>query len=624
MASFCSGRCRGAVAKPEVSMRRLRYLISRCGVGCALALVMTCKTTRQVVTDRAPETVHLTIVGTNDVHGWVMTQHETFSQGEIRFGGVAPFAAYLKILRDDNPGGVVLVDGGDLFQGTLMSNVTEGAVVIEAFNLLGYDAAAIGNHEFDYGPVGAVSAVQMGMDPFGALRMRINQARFPLLSTNIYEMSSGLRPTWLPGDGTTLIERRGVKVGIVGLTTPQTPTTTLPINVATLKFKALPAEAITAAHRLRERGADVVIAAIHAGGKCVDNVHHHDTSTCDTDSGEVFEMMSNVPAGTFDAIVAGHTHAQISHFVNGTPIIESWALGRYFGVIDLHLDPVTKKVLTEKTEITSGLEICETYDAATRSCDIKKLKRREAEVRPVQAQFRGRPIVPDPELTAALEPARRQVAELQERDLGIQLRHSLGRNYEDESALGSFLADSLREMCHADVAMLNPGGLRADLREGALKYGAVYEVLPFDNSVATLDVTGEQLRRLLTAAYGARKGVFQISGLTVKLARCPTANRLREVTVNGHALEPRSRYRVVMPDFLARGGDGLASVLATIEPRQVDLGENRGSNLRDELVTWWQEQKREMEAPKAGRVEFLSDGSECSAAAKVDVHVGAP
>ncbi len=543
-------------------MRRTVSALSRWVVVVAVfGASLSCKTTSAVAA--APGPLRITIVGTNDTHGWVMTQVDKFPQGDIRYGGVAAFASYLRILREENPGGVVLVDGGDLFQGTLMSNVTEGSVVIDAFNLLGYDAAAIGNHEFDYGPVGPVSAVQVGMDAFGALRARIAQAKFPMLSTNIYEAASGLRPSWLPGDGTTLIERRGVKIGIIGLTTPQTPTTTLPINVASLKFKSLGFEAMTAANRLREQGADLVIAAIHAGGKCIDNEHHHDTSSCDTDSGEVFEMMRAVPAGTLDAIVAGHTHAQMAHFVNGTPVIESWALGRYFGVIELNLDPVTKKVIADKTSLTSAIEICETYDATTQSCEVKKLKNHAADVKPVPARFHGHPIVPDPELVEALRPAERQVAELQNRDLGISLSETLGRNYESESALGSFLADSMRAMCHADVAMLNPGGLRADLKKGPLKYGAVYEVLPFDNSVATLDVTGEQLQRLLNAAYGSRKGVFQISGLEGR-TRCPATNCLREVILDGAS----ARVGLALP-----GGDA-----RLLGPRRRRLGPGAGDH----------------------------------------------
>src|SRR5262249_23040641 len=151
---------------------------------------------------------------------------------------------------------------------------------------------AIGNHEFDYGPVGpAVTAHAPGDDVFGALKARMAQAKFPMLSANIYEHDSKLRPDWLPGDGTLVIERKGIKIGIVGLNTPQTPQTTMPINVASLRFAPLAPEALTAAKRLREKGADVVIAVMHAGGKCAHLEDPNDTSSCDTQSAEVFNML---------------------------------------------------------------------------------------------------------------------------------------------------------------------------------------------------------------------------------------------------------------------------------------------------------------------------------------------
>jgi 5'-nucleotidase len=569
--------------------------------------------------------VHLTLVGTNDVHGWVMPQKETFPRGDILAGGVATFAAYLRVLREENPTGLVLVDAGDLFQGTLMSNLTEGSVVIEAFNLLRYDAASIGNHEFDYGPLGPVSAAtHPSMDPFGALKARIEQAKFPLLSTNIYEAATGLRPEWLRGDGSIIIERSGLKIGIFGLTTPQTPTVTLPINVATLRFGSLAPEAMTAARLLRERGADLVIAVVHAGGKCGDCSRPHDLSSCDLDSAEIFEMMQGLPEATLDAVVAGHTHAQVGHFVNGTPVMENLALGRYFGIIDLYVDPRTKRVLPQRTAITSGIEICETVDNALGTCDSRRLRQYAADVKPVPAEFHGRIIAPDLSLRDALEPARAMVAGLQTQDLGLSVPQRLGRSYEAESALGDVLADSLRTMMKTDIAMMNPGGLRADIAPGALKYGAVYEVIPFDNQIAVLDLTGEQLRRLLNAAFGGKKGVFQISGLEVKLSRCPSPDRLKSFSLpGGKAVDPAGRYRVAMPDFLARGGDGLGPVLATIEQARVDLGDTRG-NLRDELVAFWKEKKLPLVAPKPGRVSFVDLGEGCGAGAKVDAHRGPP
>lgn len=606
------------------------------------ALLLACQTPREVehpavslspppgipaTPAQSTEALRVTIVGTNDVHGWVMAQKERFPRGEVRYGGVATFAAYMQVIRQDNPNGVVLVDAGDLFQGTLVSNLTEGSVVIEAFNRLGYDAAAIGNHEFDYGPVGPISAAtQATMDPFGALKARIAQAKFPLLSTNIYEANNdGYRPSWLPSDGSIIIERHGLKIGIFGLTTPQTPTVTLPINVQTIKFRPLGSEALTAATRLRARGADLVVAVVHAGGRCGDCSKKEDLSSCDLDAGEIFAMMKGLPEGTLDAVIAGHTHQQIGHLVNGTPVMQSWALGRYFGMIELAIDPQTKKVIPGRTQINSGIEICETWDIETKSCDPKRLRGRADQVTPVSAKFRGQIIRPDQTVLLAMQPAEQAVAELQQKDLGLSVPHALSRLYEGESELGSFLADSLRGMAKADIALMNPGGLRADLKEGPLTYGTVYEVIPFDNAVATLELTGEQLDRVLTAAFASKKGVFQVSGLEVKLSRCVVPDRLRGFTLpGGKKWDPAKKYKVALPDFLARGGDGLAPVLATIDPAQVDLAENKGTNLRDDLIAWWQSHKESFKPPRGGRVTFIDSGETCSTATRTDTGATVP
>ncbi len=598
-------------------------------LSCLLLLLAACVTVEPAVTPppaapspeaEAPaapasnEPIHLTFAATNDLHGWVMGVSDHYGSAEIRRGGLATLAGYVKVLRNENPDGLLLFDAGDMFQGTLASNITEGAVMIDAMNVLGYDAAAVGNHEFDYGPVGAVSvATQPGLDPFGALKARILQARFPLLSTNIYQADDGHRPAWLPGDGMMITVRKGVKIGVVGLTTPQTPTTTVPVNVASLRFGSLAPEALTAAKRLRERGAELVVALVHAGGKCAWATDPHDLSSCDTNSGEIFEMMEGLPPGTLDLVVAGHTHALIAHYINGTPTVETYGLGKSFSVVDLWLDPKSHAVLPQKTQMAANLEICQTVDSKSGSCDPRKLSGR-TDVDPVPATFHGQKVEDDPKVAAAIEPALQQVGQLQQKDLGLKVPSTLGRNYEDESPLGDFLADSLRKLEKADVAVLNPGGLRADLRAGQVTYGAVYEVLPFDNSIATLKVTGEELRRVLSAAYGSRKGVFQVSGIEVKLSKCPSADRLKELKLdNGKPIEAEKKYRVVMPDFLARGGDGLGPVLSTIEPERVDLGETRELNLRDALVDQWQRTKEGFSPPKSGRVSFLADGDKCAA-----------
>src|SRR5207244_3494633 len=125
-------------------------------------------------------------------------------------------------------------------------------------------------HEFDYGPVGPVSvATEPSIDAFGALKERLKQAHFPLLAVNLYQAKTGERPSWLKDDGTLMVEVKGIKVGILGLVTPTTPFTTNPINVASLRFGSLIPETQQAARKLREQGADLVIAVAHAGEKCI-------------------------------------------------------------------------------------------------------------------------------------------------------------------------------------------------------------------------------------------------------------------------------------------------------------------------------------------------------------------
>ena len=604
----------------------------------ALATLAACKTPQAQSSDLPPrppdqarsahedhqlqegdDTIHLTLVGTNDFHGWLEATSDLPGTG-IRAGGVSALAGYVKILRDENPNGVLLFDAGDTFQGTLLANLSEGAAVIDAFNALGYDAMALGNHEFDYGPEGAFSiASHPGDDPFGALKARIAQAKFPVLSTNIYDAESGARPEWLPGEGLTIIERKGVKIGVFGLTTPQTPSVTLPVNVASLRFGSLAPEALTASKRLREQGVDVVVAIVHAGAKCAKWDDPTDLASCDM-TGEVFEMLKGLPAGTIDAVFSGHTHAFLGHFVNGTPVAQTTGIGRWFSTIDLYLAGKTKTLLKLRTRITPAIPICETVDAETGSCDPRVITARTS-LRAVPPTFHDRRVDNDLRVIQAIEPSIKRVNALQARRLGIKVNTPLGRDYENESPLGSFIADSLRDMEKADVALMNAGGLRADLKAGDITYGDVYQVMPFDNAISTLDLSGDQLRRLLVAAYGAKKGVFQVSGVSVILSRCPTSDRLKSVTLaGGKQIETSGHYRVVMPDFLARGGDGLGPVLSTIDPAKIDLGSLRDLNIRDALVSWWQGKKESAKfmAPRRGRVTFLADGDSCAPGTLVD------
>jgi 5'-nucleotidase len=562
------------------------------------------------------EPVRLTLVGLNDFHGQVEPHRTRLKDGQVvEEGGAATLAAYVARLRADNPDGVVLLDAGDLFQGTLPSNLTEGAVVIDVYNHLRVTAAAIGNHEFDYGPVGpGAMALRPGEDALGALKARVRQARFPLLSANLVEAATGQRPAWTGNDGTHLVTVKGVKVGLLGLTTESTPDVTNPANVASLRFLPLAPAALEAARSLRARGAEVVVAVAHAGGKCPDLKNPRDTSSCDRGDAEILAMLDALPPGTLDAVVAGHTHQPMGHFLGDVPVIETTGLSRSLGVVELYVDPARRRVLPGRTRIQAAIPICARVDAQTGTCDGRRL-RDQAGVRLVPATFLGAPVVPDAEVERLLAPALELAREAQRRPVGVSAATPLTRGYTEEGALGNLIADALREAAGADVAVMNPGGVRADLPAGPLTFGHVYEVLPFDNTVAVLQLTGAQLRRLLALAHAHERGaVFAVSGLEVTLSRCPGPQRFQDATrEGGRPLEAEGTYRVAMPDFLARGGDGLGPVTRALPPERVDLTPARGMDLREALIAYGRARGGTLSAPPLGRVRYRGV-ADCSAA----------
>src|SRR5687767_15502066 len=157
--------------------------------------------------------VTLSIVGTNDLHGGVLP-----AEGR---GGLAWLGGYvnnLRAVRARDGGAVLLIDAGDMWQGKLESNLDEGATVVAAYNALGYTAAAVGNHEFDFGPVGpAPTPATPTDDPRGALKARAAEAAFPMLAANLIDTSTGAPVDWTNVKPAVLVEAADVKVGIIGV-----------------------------------------------------------------------------------------------------------------------------------------------------------------------------------------------------------------------------------------------------------------------------------------------------------------------------------------------------------------------------------------------------------------------
>jgi 5'-nucleotidase len=477
-----------------------------------------------------PRSVTISIVGTNDVHG--------------RVENLPVFGGYLANLRRARQldGGVLLVDAGDVFQGTLESNLGEGTAMIAAYAALGYQAVAVGNHEFDYGPAGAaVTPTGAGEDARGALKARAAEAPFPFLAANLLDGASKRRVDWPNMPASVTVAVAGVKVGIVGATTEETLETTMRSNVSDLAIAPLAETLGREAAALRKGGAQLVVAAVHAGGKCERFTGAVEADACQADS-EIFRAARALPAGAIDVIVAGHSHAGLAHRVNGVAIIESNAYGRAFGRVDVTLGgtpmaPTTSRIFPPRA-------ICQTGEGAT--C--------------VAGSYEAAPVVADAKVAAAIAPHIEVARQKRNAKVGVKIEGVLRRAYGEESALGNLFADLTRATVPAArtvVGLMNGGGLRADLPAGDLLYGQLYEAFPFDNKVAVVTLKAADLSALLAHHLASAGGILSLSGVDAA-ATCKAGSLV--VTLRrrpgGQPLLADETLDLVASDFLLTGGDG--------------------------------------------------------------------
>lgn len=518
--------------------------------------------------------IHLVIVGTTDVHGWF--NGHTTSDGS--WGGVAVLQSYVNALRAENENRVMLVDSGDLFQGTFESNFFEGEPVVAAYNAMGYSASAVGNHEFDYGPAGPLSVVRTpGQDPLGALKKNVALAKFPFLAANITEKATGKTPSWLLPY--TIVEVGGARIGIIGLSTPDTPNVTVASNVASLNFGDPVAATINAARELRARNADAVIVIAHMGGRCTDTTDIHDIASCDRHQ-EAMQLLQKLPAGTIDAYFAGHTHQQMRQVVNGVPALQGLPYSEEFSTLDLWIDRDRHRVDVTRTNIRPLTAICSRVYSGTDRCDSSDAP---PGVPLVPRTFLGRTIEPDAKIAAVIAPYLERVAAKRNEKIGVRTSAGFARSNTSESQIGDLLADTFRREMKTDIAFVNSGGIRSGLRAGDLVYADIYEVSPFENFPAILTLTGAQITDILRLTTAGDRGIMQVSGLRYTYDAAKDAdkapaerNRLVSVTLDdGSPLDPTKLYRVAMPDFLATGGDGFLPVTSTLRPDRIVVMQDR-------------------------------------------------
>ena len=554
----------------------------------------------------------IAIVGTNDIHGALapMTLKTREKDGklptEYQKGGAAIFASQMKILKSEFEDRLMILDAGDEFQGSIESNTGEGSPMVQFFNQLGIQAAAIGNHEFDFGPVGPDQLASPEADVRGALKTRMKEAKYPYLSANLEDEKTGVLPTDFPNTFPSQVFQVGkLKVGVIGLTTIDTPTTTRAKFVEGLKFTSLADATVREAKKLRDLGAQLILVTAHAGLYCKTPTDYAEptrlrreseqTSHCDT-THEISELLNRIPPHTVDGVISGHTHTLVHHWVNQTPVIQGGTRNQYFNVLYLTYDWNSHKVIRERTRIEGPVPICPLVFENQGNCNGDQPAPPTTRGPLVAGEYHGVKISPDAEMLKTLEPAFAKTNEIKKRIVGTAFQ-TLEHVRTAESPLGNLITDAMRDKMKVDVALMNGGGIRANIPSGPISYESLFRTLPFDNAVSVLELTGRELKILMRIAESGSRAYFSFSGLKLTVLDLNAQARSEDLNLNGKiepwevnriiemslddgsAIEDRKTYRLATIDFLVTGGDDLGWIMSQIPKARINL--NAGPFVRD-------------------------------------------
>lgn len=435
--------------------------------------------------------VEITILHVNDTHGHLQPFVDKLVRPSPPVGGMGYLAARIERERAGDPDGTLLLSAGDMFQGTPLSNILHGKPVIEIMNRLGFDAMTIGNHEFDWS---IPTLIEMK-----------SEAKFPFLSSNIVDAVTGKRPDY--ATPYIFLTRKGIKIAVIGLTTPETSYTTKPTNVQGLRFEQPETVLPPIIKDVKKLGAQLVVVLSHIG--------------LDDD-----EALARKVQG-IDVIVGGHSHTVVPNpiRVGDTLVVQAGYYGVYLGTLKLKVDPAAKKWV----EYNQGEELA------------------VISAGPMDAS--------DPDIDSIIAHYAEQSRAHFSKVVG-STTVDLMRNPTAESNVGDLVADAMRESSHTEIAFMNSGGLRIDIPAGDIDLEKVYTLLPFDNLLVSMDLTGEQVKKVLEQSAQSSRGLLQTSGLRFRIVRnSAEGNHVRDLTVNGAPIQMDKTYRVVTNDFLAVGGD---------------------------------------------------------------------
>ena len=447
------------------------------------------------------EITPVTLLFTNDIESAYDPVTAFWRDDLERIGGIAELATLIQNYRAEHSN-VFLFDAGDIYTGTLAKR-TKGAVSFDLLLTMGYDAMAIGNHEFEFG--------------WEELARQKNRVSFPVLGANLFYRDTD-HPYAQPY---AIVERNGIRVGVIGFLGQDAGTALIPSNIAGLEVRD-PLPILRRHVSLLRDTVDLVVVLSHQGPTAPMQTDDEADPTVHRGNQENLALAGAIPG--IDVILAGHTDAgtrtPLIHPQTGTLIMQTYGQAQHLGVVHLEIDASGKRV-AQRGQLVE-----------------------------VQSDH----LQPDPRVAEKLALYRNMHTDIYTQ-VGSNAEY-LSRRYYEESDLGNLFADILRTETGAQIGLVPSGALRKDLPMGVVRKIDLLDAFPFEDHVALVEVSGQLLKAILEQGLSLERGLLQASGLIATYDPTqPAGQRLLEVHIDGERLQTNQTYTIATLEILARGGD---------------------------------------------------------------------
>ncbi|HNU68558.1 MAG TPA: bifunctional UDP-sugar hydrolase/5'-nucleotidase [Myxococcota bacterium] len=507
--------------------------------------------------DSAKSPITIRILSTNDIHGSLGSSMVDGAAGPGRLGGVEYLAGLIASLRQPAPERTIVVDAGDCFQGDYAVNKSEGAFCTDFFNLVGYSVRTIGNHEFDYLDVGPDNEIN---DPRGALKRMIANSRHPIVLANVREKAGDpLHPAIREY---VILDVSGVRIGITGVLTPDTPSVSRRAGSVGVEFEQ-PVDALRRViPKMRSEGAGVVLVLSHLTGNCTDgrDLFATGAAACDV-GGELSRIQAAFTNQDIDLIVSGHDHVMLRGDGRSIPIVENPGHGIVVGNAEIDVDPATGRRVGA-VRVLEHVPVCIPGEPVPKVCSsewpgFRGVAVPNESVRQLRLSVEAAVAseCADIVATAATDITFSRTTEPPLANLAVDLLRELGT-----------VVDSSGKAVLADFAFMNRGSTRASMAAGPVSVCDVARIWPFSDPPVLVSMTGAEIARMLTFLVDDVKKAPVISGMKVsRVAGGPIEIR----DAGGTVIDSNKQYRVVTTQYMVEGGDRLDEFFATFPAGRV-------------------------------------------------------